>query len=782
MESEGTGCSTSTAGSCTLEESRVSSQSPERAQIHPQSAEEPSQAYEEKPVGSMKRSRADIATPLKPGSMEARLQENMEFISTPARAPPAMKRVMRDGSPVSRRASLEQTSPDDICLLPPEQGSGGSLVNATQSLSVTHSGSAISPPRFSLTMDEHGSDMVVDGTETRLPLVLANGDNGNDPEDPFSTSRSSLETHASAATIAPAIPIVASEPFKANTPQKPPQNLEVAVIAEYKEQREPGQEMVADTPFVQSELEHKAEPSEAMELDNCPSTENGNCAQTSDAFAAAAADVINNSESAAEIERSTVFDATAPESAAKIESTSPSSPLKLESLPLPTTGELREGGPFSDDVAMDDMSGNVEEKESSIAEESKSPVVDSSGMLSSLSERFEKPELFTTKILADPELMHAAAVPLPGTPSSDDRMKTPIKSASAKDIGDFVIPTDWLMDPSPSGRRLKQPAESPLKRFSSPDGEHSGNLIPVTPANQKLLDSLEIQWLTPSRVPKYSESEMDAVRAGHADEIARHEELRGKLIKSIEDEYNAQIRAYQELADQTLKETDDMVQKLVGSNEREFAEKLAAEQKKHSEEIARHDEESQIQAAEVLRELENAIAERDEIAKERATDRAMFDECLSNSTKLVDEKDSECMALTRELGKLTIDRQRLQEQLESVNALVESLTSEKNNTQKWAEQLAAENTRLEDLTSALRNDVLVAEERSTKIKGYAEDTLSKANGEISSLHERLSVLQQENSTLKTQSTKSDARAKSLQIQLDSAKRQNEELLVLCNNM
>ncbi|KAJ1802018.1 hypothetical protein LPJ75_006315, partial [Coemansia sp. RSA 2598] len=51
-------------------------------------------------LGSMKRSRADIATPRKPGSEEARLREKMEFIDTPARAPSASKRIMmRSESP-----------------------------------------------------------------------------------------------------------------------------------------------------------------------------------------------------------------------------------------------------------------------------------------------------------------------------------------------------------------------------------------------------------------------------------------------------------------------------------------------------------------------------------------------------------------------------------------------------------------------------------------------------------------------------------------------------------
>ncbi|KAJ2862113.1 hypothetical protein GGI22_002280, partial [Coemansia erecta] len=362
-------------------------------------------------------------------------------------------------------------------------------------------------------------------------------------------------------------------------------------------------------------------------------------------------------------------------------------------------------------------------------------------------------------------------------------IKTPIKSANAKYAADFMIPTDWLMDPSPSGRRLMQHAESPLKRFSSsPNGENANNLIPVTPANQKLLDSLEIQWMTPSRVPKFSDTEMDAVRAEYEEKMSRQNELREKLLETLKNEYSTNMRKQQDMAEQTLKEAEDMFQKMVEHKEREAAEKLAEEQRKHSEELARRDEESRIQAAELLRELENAIAERDEHLAQKDEVRAMLNDYVATSSRLMEDKDNEGLGLTRELGKLTLERQRLQEQIEGANTLIETLTNEKTDVYMRAESLSAETSRLEDLTKALRNDVLVAEERSTKIREYAEDTLAKANSEITSLQEQLAGLHQENGVMKTQLTKAEARARSLQIQLDSAKRQNEELLALCNNL
>ncbi|ORX71237.1 hypothetical protein DL89DRAFT_256279 [Linderina pennispora] len=65
-------------------------------------------------ANSVKRTRADIATPRRPGSDEARRQEEMEYIETPARAPPAMKRFLRSESPTPRR-TRQIPMPESLC-------------------------------------------------------------------------------------------------------------------------------------------------------------------------------------------------------------------------------------------------------------------------------------------------------------------------------------------------------------------------------------------------------------------------------------------------------------------------------------------------------------------------------------------------------------------------------------------------------------------------------------------------------------------------------------------
>ncbi|KAJ1662010.1 hypothetical protein IW140_006239 [Coemansia sp. RSA 1813] len=765
-----------------FEESNLALQSPVLAQSPFLPTGAPSQRDDVKLGGSMKRSRADIATPRKPGTMEARMQESMEFISTPARAPPAMKRLMRDGSPVSRRASLENNSPDGLCSLPPEQESGGSLVSATQSLSVAQSESVVSPPKFSLAMDESDSDMAVDKPETQRLSMLATSDFSSD--DPFSISRPVSE-----APVASSAALASPDLSWLKPPQRQSQDSEATIVKEEEQLKQYpvaatsceklDAEPKAETPFGKPNMEPKAESSEAMDTDNHLSAASNGSAQMSDAslaaakFAAAVADATNEDDTDASNEQNDVALDIDSESEIKAAPADVKGLSKTDFTKQSDVDKLEESV-FSSEMDMKDVSEDTKENETIL--------IPSQVSAASYGERPEQPELTTAKILSDPDLMYAAAIPLPGTPASGNQMKTPAKSAKAKDAADFMIPTDWLMDPSPSGRRLKQYAESPLKRFSSPNGENTDNLIPVTPANQKLLDSLEIQWMTPSRVPKFSDTEMDALRTEYEEKMSRQNELREKLLETLKNEYSTNMRKQQDMAEQTLKEAEDMFQKMIEHKEREFAEKLAEEQKKHSEEIARRDEESRVQAAELLRELENVIAERDEHLTQKDEVRAMLNDYVATSSRLIEDKENEGLGLTRELGKLTLERQRLQEQLEGANTLIETLTNERTDAHMRAESLSAETSRLEDLAKALRNDVLVAEERSSKIREYAEDTLAKANSEITSLQEHLSASHQENATLKTQSTKAEARARSLQIQLDSAKRQNEELLALCNNL
>ncbi|KAJ2381917.1 hypothetical protein GGI23_007478, partial [Coemansia sp. RSA 2559] len=414
-------------------------------------------------------------------------------------------------------------------------------------------------------MGEFGSDMAVDEPEPQSLLVMASSDNGTD--DPFSIGSISISQ-------APASP----DTSWLKTPQRQSQDAETTVVKEETVAttlfEKVGAEPMAKSPSEKEKAEFKAESPEAMEMDNYLLSENEGNAQATDAsvaaanFAAAVAEATNDGGTTITgAEQNGMSSAPASDSEIKAEPTDLNVLSKPDLPTQPDADGLKESV-FFPEVDMKDVSEDAGADET-ILVESQTPTVASS-------ERLEQPELTTAKILADPELMYAAAIPLPGTPGAGNQIKTPIKSANAKYAADFMIPTDWLMDPSPSGRRLLQHAESPLKRFSSsPNGENANNLIPVTPANQKLLDSLEIQWMTPSRVPKFSDTEMDAVRAEYEEKMSRQNELREKLLETLKNEYSTNMRKQQDMAEQTLKEAEDMFQKMVEHKEREAAEKLA---------------------------------------------------------------------------------------------------------------------------------------------------------------------------------------------------------------
>lgn len=338
----------------------------------------------------------------------------------------------------------------------------------------------------------------------------------------------------------------------------------------------------------------------------------------------------------------------------------------------------------------------------------------------------------------DPDVLYAASIPLPETPENQ------IQKSPAPD---FYIPTDWLMNPrsAKSSRLARSTDEEP----ESPLGKYQDDLIPVTPANQRLLDSLEIQWASPGKVPKYGEQDMEELQEEYETKLAEQ--------KALADKEMADKLAEMEASIQKLKET-------------------------HGEEIRRRDEDTRIQETELTREISNLTEDKKTVMAERDELRSMLDEYLTTSTKLLEEKEGESLGLSKELTKLTLERQKLQEQVEGLQQTAETLGAQVTASQKLTEELTGEKGRLEGLVENLRNDVVVAEERTQKIKQYAEETLAKANEEISGTHEQLSRAQQELVGLRTQAAKADAKARSLQIQLDSTKRQNQELLELCEGL
>ncbi|KAJ2488823.1 hypothetical protein IWW37_004487 [Coemansia sp. RSA 2050] len=400
--------------------------------------------------------------------------------------------------------------------------------------------------------------------------------------------------------------------------------------------------------------------------------------------------------------------------------------------------------------------------------------------------KVERAELSTAKILSDPELLYAASIPLPSTPALANQVTPAADQTEAS--ADFFIPTSWLMNPSPGTRNdhtQPQPHTGTVDPSTPSLGStnaKSDSLIPVTPANQRLLDSLEIQWVSPRRVPKFSEVDMEDVRTEYEEKMRRQNELREMLLEALKEEYAANMRKQEDMADQALREAEELFQKHAAQREREFEERLRAAEANHLGEIARRDEDTRVQEAQLSREIENLITERADISNELAQTRQTLEEYVATSGRLMDEKDSEINGLTRELAKLTLDRQRLQEQLGEALKSSEELLAKHSEALQVIEVLEVAKKQSDELNDTLHHDVLVSEERAAKIKEYAEAKLGEANAEISSAHEQLAAVRQDAAALRAQATKSDARARSLQIQLDSTKRQNEELLALCERL
>ncbi|KAJ2848489.1 hypothetical protein IWW36_003268 [Coemansia brasiliensis] len=622
----------------------------------------------------MKRTRADIATPKKPGTVEAQMQQQMEYIATPARAPSAMKRMMRSESP-------------DACI------TDNNLCLAAQpplSSKRNHS-----PPKFLLEQNDNSrlvkSPAMDDDDELfGSPQAFKNKQSDEKQVQPDAQSEMAVETD---------------------------DMVEIDGIVKADENTNGQSMVVAEDSDIEFTIKTETDTLSSMIIDAESTTIPDNkSASTNDML------VVKITPEAI-VNAALAFGA--------MDTASMASTAKVEQEPR-TPAAIARRFPATTD-------------------------------------RNERAELTTAKIFDDPELMHAAAVPLPGTPSLNNQsVVTPCREP--KD-SDFSIPTNWLMDLNTvkRGGQQAQP-NSPTQQF-----KEANSLIPVTPASQKLMDSLEIQWVSPSKVAKYSQEYVDQLKAEYETKLQNQKELSEKLMREAQTEHEAKMKRKDEETDQMLKEADEMINASAEHQEREYAKKLAEQEQKHQEEIRKRDEE-------LGQEIDTIINERKEIIEERDQLRATLDDYVATSTKLLEEKDAETVGLTRELGKLTLDRQRLQEQLQDALARADALEEEKTDSLVRIEALTTENMRLDQLTSALRNDVLVAEERCTKIKDHAQSTLAQANAEIQSNHEQLAQAREEAATSKAQAAKAEARLRSVQIQLDSMKRQNQELLALCEGL
>ncbi|KAJ2745716.1 Transforming acidic coiled-coil-containing protein 3 [Coemansia sp. BCRC 34301] len=275
--------------------------------------------------------------------------------------------------------------------------------------------------------------------------------------------------------------------------------------------------------------------------------------------------------------------------------------------------------------------------------------------------------------------------------------------------------------------------------------------------------------------PVFTVADMECVHREYRDKANMQNEVRDKLVQTLRDEYSESAKSQQIKATKTLHSLKHEHRQQLAAQEQEFARRITTEQQRHAREISQQALAVQTELDELRGGFAAMRAERDDV-------QAILDEYVATSTRLVEQRDEESGCLSHELGRLTLDRHRLQEQLSESSKCVEILTAESSESHEKADALAAENTRLEKLVASLRADILVAEERSAKIKVYAEDMLSKANAEISRLLNITAQTQEDLAAARARVAKADTRSKSLQIQLDSTKRQNEELLSLCERL
>ncbi|PIA14953.1 hypothetical protein COEREDRAFT_82373 [Coemansia reversa NRRL 1564] len=223
-----------------------------------------------------------------------------------------------------------------------------------------------------------------------------------------------------------------------------------------------------------------------------------------------------------------------------------------------------------------------------------------------------------------------------------------------------------------------------------------------------------------------------------------------------------------------LLEVEKRFERRLAEIESQLYAKIETERHMHTLELSQRDK--------ALAEMTQQMSQVLQIQAERDEYRELLEDCMSTTEELACQHESEKDGLTRELGALTLERQRHEEELNLLRANVKQLQSEQKDAQTQINELRAENTRIDRLNTVLRGDVEIAEQRNSRIKEHAHETLNRANAEISSLHAAATVAKNKINEMSSRILKSEARAKSLQIQLTSTKQQNKELLTLCEGL
>ncbi|KAJ1840642.1 hypothetical protein LPJ73_006361, partial [Coemansia sp. RSA 2703] len=482
--------------------------------------------------GSMKRSRADIATPQKARTMEAIRQERMEFINTPARAPSATKRIMvgRSESPTRHDESaqmmrLVEAETETLSIHSVESSPTFKFALGAESLPKWKEVQGSLSGDASMDWDDFG-----DGAGARTVVVDAAAD---DPDDGlFETDNG---PHSSAADDTVVINSV--------YPEKDNSSGIVTSTESGAENKQAGIETTT------LETQTQVSPAPAGNSDDNDSEFEFNITQpqnlqTRQPTTSAANAFASKSLSPQSVSEHSNTRNMSPVVTQTVESTLIQSPVHS----LASSAIRGNEDQDTDMMATDTPTKNADEV-SRHSVSARTPITYESGsnmmdLLTSEPIEHAKPELSSAKILSDPALVNAACVPLPGTPSMDVNKVTPQKSPGTKpaDEPDIFIPTDWLMSPERKNTNGVSAMTTPIKHISSPGTGADGNLVSVTPVNQRLLDSLEIQWVSPRRVPKFSEVEMDEVKSGYEDQLAKRDQLHRMIMDSVKEEFAAKMR------------------------------------------------------------------------------------------------------------------------------------------------------------------------------------------------------------------------------------------------
>ncbi|KAJ2617991.1 hypothetical protein H4S08_000071 [Coemansia sp. RSA 1365] len=301
-------------------------------------------------------------------------------------------------------------------------------------------------------------------------------------------------------------------------------------------------------------------------------------------------------------------------------------------------------------------------------------------------------------------------------------------------------------------------------------GLQNGRITPISVLDAELLDAVSVLLPdTPKTLSAGNSTECSPLCARKLTEASNvcTQLQSGSPRKDHDVEHNEQTS-------RLLLEVEKRFENRLAEMERQFNIKLEAERHTHALELSQRDK--------ALSEMTEQMSQTLQIRAERDECRELLEYCMSTTEELACQHKSEKDGLTRELGALTLERQRHEEELNVLRANVKQLQSEQKDAQSQINELRAENTRIDRLNGVLRGDIEIAEQRNSRIKEHAHETLDRANAEISSLHAAATVAKNNMNEMSSRIIKSEARTKSLQIQLTTTKQQNKELLTLCEGL